>query len=104
TDGSWQSTLPLTYNRQWFRCPASVSAFGTSCTPISGAETSSYTLTSKDVGFRVAFRVAAKTSVALRSATVLVPSVIAAARPVNTQAPSVTSSNGNLVATVGRWT
>jgi hypothetical protein len=46
TTGSWTGTAPLTFAYQWARCDSS----GGNCTNVSGATSSSYTLSSADVG------------------------------------------------------
>jgi Bacterial Ig-like domain (group 3)/PKD domain len=59
--GTWSSTLPISYSYQWSRCRSS-------CAPIAGATSSSYTLATPDVGATIVVRVTATNSVGTTSA------------------------------------
>jgi hypothetical protein len=69
--GTWAGTTPMSYAYQWQRCTSS-----TSCSAISGATATSYTLASADVGNTVRVRVIASntygsaTAYSSRTATV----------------------------------
>jgi outer membrane protein assembly factor BamB len=85
SSGSW-SNAPTAYSYQWQRC----SSTGTSCTPISGATSQTYTLTSTDSGSTLEVQVTAsnyggKSSPANSRATGVV-----AAEPTVSSAPSIT--------------
>lgn len=58
TSGSWNGTSPITYSYQFRRCGAN----GNSCSNISGANSSTYTLKSADRGATIRVRVTAKNS------------------------------------------
>lgn len=85
-DGSWSGEAPLLLSRQWMRCnPA-----GDVCLPVSGAESVSYTLTSGDVGSRMAFRVTAENDLGSLTVTSLPTSQVVGAQEI--AAPAITSS------------
>jgi hypothetical protein len=69
--GTWSGTTPMSYAYQWQRCTSS-----TSCSSISGATATSYTLASADVNYTVRARVIASnthgsaTAYSTRTATV----------------------------------
>jgi hypothetical protein len=54
--GVWSGKAPITYTYAWVRCDEA----GNSCAAISGATTTSYKLSSADLGSTVRFRVTAK--------------------------------------------
>ena len=54
--GAWSGKAPITYSYAWVRCDDT----GNSCAAISGATTTSYTLSSADLGSTIRFRVTAK--------------------------------------------
>ena len=56
TSGSWTGTAPISYSYQWRRCARN----GGSCSNISGATGSTYTLRSADRGTRLRVRVTAR--------------------------------------------
>jgi hypothetical protein len=59
SDGAWAGTQPISYGYLWVRCDEA----GASCTGITGATGSRYTLGAEDVGFTVRSRVFATNSV-----------------------------------------
>src|SRR6266508_3497812 len=56
--GSWSGTQPITYADQWQRCNSS----GANCAPISGATSTTYAVTSADVGSTLRVAVTATNS------------------------------------------
>ena len=77
--GNWNGTTPITYAYSWRRCDKT----GGSCSAISGATASSYTLASVDVGNTVRVRVTASNSSGSNNST-SVPSAVVAAAPATT--------------------
>ncbi len=55
TTGSWTGTQPIDYAYQWLRCDST----GANCNPIGGATSTTYTLTSTDVGSTIEVTVTA---------------------------------------------
>lgn len=115
--GTWQGSPTISYF--WLRCSNPVSVFTSvpsGCSAIEGANSSTYALTSADVGKYVTFQIAATNSVGFRNAGPATQGVVAAdpnapqpptARPGMTTAPSVsgTASVGSTVtASPGSWT
>ena len=88
TNGTWTGS-PTGYGYQWYRCDASAA----SCTPISSATSSSYAVTSGDVGFRLRAYVTATNPAgstrALSNATGVVGAPLLSANPVVTGDPAV---------------
>jgi hypothetical protein len=112
--GTWTGAT-LTYAYRWVRCNADGGlADGSDCPTISGATTTSYTVTSEDVGRRLRFIVTASNSLGTQTvasnATALVTTTsttTTAQAPRNTFLPSIfgtPSVNATLTATVGVWT
>lgn len=73
SNGTWTSPSTITYTYQWLRCDQT----GGSCTAISGATKSSYTLTSADVGHSMRARVTATNDNGSTSATTVPTAIIA---------------------------
>ena len=118
--GTWSGATPITYTYQWVRCGADGGAGdGSNCTFISGGTSSSYILTSDDVGSRMRIRVTASNSLAVETAASNASATVAAVStpstpppppptaPANTRVPSVigTPSVGQtLFVSLGTWT
>jgi hypothetical protein len=102
TNGTWSGTAPITFTRMWRRCDAA----GASCAPLAG--TTTYTLTSNDVGTTIRVEVTAKNADGEGVATSDQPAVVDAAAPVNTVLPAVTGAarSGQTLtsSTPGTWT
>ena len=77
TNGSWSGTTPMTFAYQWRRCDAA----GASCTSISGAVGSSYTLGTSDVGKTIRSQVTARNAAGSASATSAQSAVVQAPPP-----------------------
>jgi hypothetical protein len=116
TVGTWAGES-LTYEYRWVRCNDDGGLpDGSNCTTISGAESTSYVLTTDDVGRRLRFRVTASNSLGTQSvasnATAPVQASTtgttpAAQAPRNSFLPSIFGTPvvaGTLTATVGVWT
>jgi Tol biopolymer transport system component/uncharacterized protein YukE len=101
--GSWVSSSTITgYSYVWKRCDAS----GASCAAISGATSSTYRLTSSDVGSTVRVAVTATTADGSATAESAATAVVTAGPPVNVTAPAITgtASVGSLLfSTTGTW-
>jgi hypothetical protein len=99
--GSWTGK-PTRYAYQWQRCNGS----GGGCTPISGATSSSYTVSSSDVGGTLKVMVTATNAGGSGSAGSAPTTVVQAAPPVNTAPPTTngTATDGQLLsASAGGW-
>jgi hypothetical protein len=118
--GTWSGATPITYSYQWVRCGADGGAGdGSNCTFISGATTSTYVLSSSDVGSRMRIRVTASNSLGVETvasnatatvsgiSTPSIPPPPPPTAPANTRVPSVigTPSVGQtLFVSLGTWT
>lgn len=111
TSGGWIGTAPITFAYQWVRCGSDGGAAdGSNCAFISGANGTSYRLTSADVGRRMRVRVTATNSAGAQTAasnpTSTVQASGASGPPRNTREPSTsgTATQGQtLSATNGEW-
>jgi hypothetical protein len=83
-NGTWSGTQPLAYAYTWKRCDSG----GGSCTAISAATSSTYTLTSNDVGSTIRVAVTASNSAGSATATSDATPAVAAA---SGDTPPVTS-------------
>ncbi len=104
TDGTWSGTPTITFAYQWQVCDDDQ---GNGCADISGATSSTYTLTSSEVGKYVRVKVTATNVADSASAHSALTAAVAAAPPVNTSAPTLsgTATEGQtLSATDGTWT
>jgi hypothetical protein len=75
--GTWTGTQPISFSYSWQRCDKN----GGSCSVISGATSSTYTIPSNDVGLTLRVRVTATNTVSSASATSVPTAVIASAPP-----------------------
>ena len=104
TNGTWSGS-PTSFAYQWQDCNTA----GASCTSISGATASSYTLASDDVGHTVRVQVSATNSGGSTAASSAASAVVEAPPPpppVNLSLPIVEGSaveGQALVATAGTW-
>jgi hypothetical protein len=78
--GNWSGTAPITYAYSWRRCDAT----GGSCSAISGATASTYTLTNADAGATVRIRVTATNSEGSTQSTSVPSAVIASSTTTTT--------------------
>jgi fibronectin type 3 domain-containing protein len=102
SSGSWAGTEPLSYVYQWQSCNSQ----GETCTNISGATASSYTLTPSSVGNTLDVVVTATNPVGSTNATSPVTEVVAAIPPSNTAPPTITGTardGQTLTASTGSW-
>ena len=102
-NGTWSGTATITYTRQWKRCNSA----GASCTNISGATATTYTLAASDVGFTVKATWTATNSLGSATADTPLSAVVTVAAPVNTAAPAITGTakdGQTLTSTTGTWT
>jgi hypothetical protein len=112
--GTWAGVTPLSYDYQWMRCGADGGLPDASnCTAISGASTSSYTLSADDVGARLRIRVTASNDLGVQTvasnatAAVQSSSTTPSQAPANTRAPSIFGQpvrGEELTSSVGLWT
>jgi len=110
TTGTWDGTS-ITYAYQWVRCgPDGGLSDGSDCPSIAGATSSSYVLTSADVGKRLRVQVTASNGSGAATATANPTDVVtqstATGAPRNTVEPSIggTLVQGRvLFASVGTW-
>jgi hypothetical protein len=107
--GTWKGS-GITYKYLWLRCKASAISDSSpaSCTEISGATTTSYTVISADLGFRMRFRVLATNKAGTTQATSAATSVVTTAggHPANSSAPTITGSamvGQTLTGAPGTW-
>lgn len=104
TSGSWSGTAPIGFSYSWQRCDQS----GSGCSPIAGANGSTYTLVDADVGSRLRVEVTATNSDGVASATSAATDVVTAGtKPANTSEPKISGSTvegATLTGTSGSWT
>jgi hypothetical protein len=100
--GSWNGSPPISYAYQWESCNSS----GGSCASISGATSSSYTITHEEVGHTIRVKVTASNSAGEASATSAATGTVAAAAPANTTLPVISGEakdGRTLSASTGAW-
>lgn len=114
SSGTWTNN-PTTYNYQWLDCVPNSnpnSQHGTGCVPISGATSSTYTITTNDINYEIEVAVSACNALGCGSAsaasTSLPTGLVEAAGtvPVNATPPSISGtpqSGQTLSATTGSW-
>ena len=114
--GTWAGATPLSYTYQWVRCGADGGlSDGSNCTTVSGATSSSYTLTVDDVGSRIRIRISASNSLGAQTAasnaspqvTATSTTTPAAQAPRNSVLPAIlgtTNVGSTLTSSVGLWT
>jgi IPT/TIG domain len=98
TEGAWEHN-PTSFSYQWLRCEFS-------CSPISGATSQTYTLTSGDAGHTVAMEVKATNSGGTVTATSVATGPVLPRPPANTGAPTITGipvEGAFLLAEHGSW-
>jgi hypothetical protein len=106
TRGTWTGTAPISYEFRWFRCEGRGAADASNCERISNASENTYALRQGDAGFRIRSQVVARNADGQDTATSNPTSVVTAARPANTDEPSIsgTARVGNtLTANRGQW-
>jgi hypothetical protein len=110
--GTWTGAQPIEYKLQWLRCKADSGddTSTSSCANISGATTTSYTVTSSDVGLRIRFRVQAIDDDGLATVTTSAATSVVigegGGKPVNSSAPTISGSavvGSTLTADIGTW-
>jgi sugar lactone lactonase YvrE len=84
TPGAWTGTAPITYTYSWERCAGSE----TTCAPINGATSASYTVQHADVQATLRVTVTAHNGAGTQSATATTPMILAAP-PANITPPTV---------------
>ena len=100
--GAWTGYPSPSYSYQWQRCNSS----GESCTNISGATSTTYSLGHGDVGTTLRIKVTASNSGGSASSTSEASGVVAALAPSNTERPTVTGTakdGETLSASTGEW-
>ena len=103
TSGSWSGYPAPSFSYQWEDCNSS----GSSCSNITGAAASSYTLAGSDVGSTVRAVVTATNGSGAVAATSSQTAVVLIEAPFNTVAPSVSGTvqqGQTLTASSGTWT
>jgi len=108
--GSWSGTQPITFAYQWLQCKADAGddSSTSSCRTISGATTTSYTVSNNDLGMRLRFRVTASNKQGKTTSTSAATSVVTteSGKPANSSAPSISGVAAvgyTLTAATGKW-
>jgi hypothetical protein len=109
TTGTWTGATPIVFVFQWVRCNADGGLpDGSNCTFIAGANTTTYTLGSSDVGKRMRLRVTASNSGGTTTAASNpTDTVTGTAAPKATAEPRITGAaqqGKTLTASTGTWT
>jgi len=100
--GAWSGTPPITYVYQWESCNGA----GESCTSLSGATSSTYSLGHADAGTTLRVTITASNSAGSASIASEPTGVIAALAPSSTAAPAITGTatdGQTLSASTGTW-
>jgi hypothetical protein len=103
--GTWTGTTPIAYTYQWESCDPS----GLDCSPIAGATSSTYTVTTADVGTTISVLVTASNSAGSTSAFSAATAVVqpTGAPAANTSPPTISGTvqaGQTLTASPGSWT
>lgn len=106
--GTWGGSQPMTFAHHWVRCGAAGGLpDGSNCARIPSATGAMYELRNADVGFRLRVRVTATNGDGAATVASNPTSTIVAARPANTDRPSISGSlqlAARLQADRGTWT
>lgn len=106
--GSWNGSQPMTFAYQWVRCDTSGGLpDGSNCARISNATRAMYEVRNADVGSRLRVRVTARNDAGSATAASNPTATVVAARPVNTEQPSISGApeqGSHLQANRGTWT
>jgi hypothetical protein len=108
--GTWSGVQPISYKFQWLRCKADAGddSSTSSCSSISGATTTTYGVTSSDIGLRLRFRVTASNKQGSSQSTSAATSVATTegGKPANSAPPTISGSalvGSTLTAATGTW-
>jgi len=112
--GTWAGETPISFAYQWMRCGADGGVSDASnCAAISGADTSSYTLATDDVGARLRIRITASNSLGMQTVASNATAAVQSSPTTPSQAPTNTRSplifglpvrGEQLTSSVGLWT
>jgi hypothetical protein len=102
--GTWTGSQPISYSYQWQRCDTS----GAGCSPVAGATSASYPVTSTDVGSTMRVVVTATNANGSANAASAATTVVqtASAPPTNSSPPTITGTAQEgvlLSASPGTW-
>ena len=101
--GTWTGSPTITYAYQWESCNTA----GESCTNISGATSSTYTVAHEQVGHTLRVKVTAKNTAGEASASSAQTGTVVASVPANTVLPTISGEakdEKTLTASAGTWT
>ncbi|MGB8351314.1 MAG: hypothetical protein WCE47_12870, partial [Gaiella sp.] len=112
--GTWAGETPISFAYQWMRCGADGGVSDASnCAAISGADTSTYTLATDDVGARLRIRITASNSLGMQTVASNATAAVQSSPTTPSQAPTNTRSplifglpvrGEQLTSSVGLWT
>ena len=112
--GTWAGETPISFAYQWMRCGADGGVSDASnCAAISGADTSTYTLATDDVGARLRIRITASNSLGMQTVASNATAAVQSSSTTPSQAPTNTRSplifglpvrGEQLTSSVGLWT
>jgi len=102
--GTWSGTAPISYSYAWLRCNENAE----SCTSVSGATTTAYTLIAADIGSTMRFRVTAKNAEGSKGADSNATGVVGTpgGEPASSKPPVISGFaevGVNLHTTTGTW-
>lgn len=106
TRGTWTGTEPIAYIYRWRRCDGRGQPDASDCARITNANDAAYVARQADVGFRIRSQVTATNADGSATATSNATEVITAARPTNTERPSISGTavvENRLTANRGTW-